>query len=415
MKKVLIFGAGGFVGPYLAEEFRQHGYEVFGSDIQETDVTGHFCCQACDQSVRWTRLSGAPGDCCDATQSQGQPLAEKPVESSAESSAENGQPQQENIGLKNAHPCYFQADLLDAESVKSVIHTCAPDIIVNLAAVSSVGVSWNIPQTTISVNVVGALNIMEAARACISMPKLLLVGSSEEYEIKMPAAGKHKKAADTAAGADRESRMSAESSPAAADGISEETPLNANNLAADGISEETPLNANNPYGISKMAQESFAQMYRERYGMKIYCVRPFNHTGVGQRDSFVLPSFCRQAAAIEKSGRPGTIRVGNLAAERDFSDVRDIVRAYRMIVESEDCTEIYNVGSDKAYSLKELLEYIVSLCSQNITVETDPERFRPVDTPRICCDSRKIRGKLGWEPEYSIFDTLKEMVEKELG
>ena len=340
-KKVLIFGAGGFVGSYLAEEFRQNGYQVFGSDIQETDVTGNF--------------SGASSDLHYAAQSQDRLFTE------------NTRSQPEQDGLRRAHPCYFQADLLDANAVKTVINTCEPDVIVNLAAISSVGVSWNIPQTTVSVNVIGALNIMEAARACTSMPKLLLVGSSEEYETQ-----------------------------------------------EERISEKTPLNANNPYGISKMAQERFAEMYRERYGMQIYCVRPFNHTGVGQRDSFVLPSFCKQAAEIEKSGKPGTLRVGNLAAERDFSDVRDIVRAYRMIVESEDCTEIYNVGSDKAYSLKELLDHILSLCSSPITVETDPERFRPVDTPRICCDSRKIREKLGWKPQYSIFDTLKEMLEKEL-
>lgn len=301
MEKVLIFGAGGFVGKYLAQEFLNAGYSVCGSDMLDAS------------------------------------------------------PLQESIA-------YFQANLMDGEQVASLINQTNPDIIVNLAAISSVGASWSIPQTTISVNVVGALNILEAARKCEVLPKILFVGSSEEYE------------------------------------------------ATDApMSEETPLNANNPYGISKMTQESFAKLYRERYGMKVYCVRPFNHTGVGQRDSFVLPSFCKQAAEIERSGKPGVIKVGNLAAERDFSSVKDIVRAYRMIVESDNCTKIYNVGSGKAYSLKEMLEYIVSLSSQNINIEIDPERFRPVDTPRVCCDYSLIQRELGWQPEYSIQDVLKEM------
>lgn len=301
MKKVLIFGASGFVGSYLSKEFLSNGYQVFGTD--------------------------------------------------------------KIIGDMLPDAVVFQiADLLDAEQVDVLVENVAPDIIVNLAAISSVGLSWTIPQTTMEVNVLGALNILEASRKLERKPKVMFIGSSEEY--------------------------------AASHG-----PMN----------EETSLNANNPYGISKVTQELFAELYRKQYGMQVYCVRPFNHTGVGQRDSFVLPSFCKQAAEIEKSGKSGVIKVGNLAAERDFSSVKDIVRAYRMIVESDNCKRIYNVGSGKAYSLQEMLEYIVSLSSQDIVVEVDPARFRPVDTPVICCDRSLIKKELGWEPEYSIFDVLKEM------
>lgn len=262
--------------------------------------------------------------------------------------------------------------IIDAEEGASLIYgfrhkVTKPDMIINLAAISSVGASWGIPQITMSVNVIGALNIMEAARKIDNRPKVMFIGSSEEYAVS-------------------------------------DKPMN----------EQTILNANNPYGISKMAQEKFAEVYRERYGMQIYCVRPFNHTGIGQRDSFVLPSFCKQAAVIERSGKPGTIKVGNLAAERDFSDVRDIVRAYRMIIENSDCTRIYNVGSGKAYKLSELLNYIVSLSKQKITVEIDPERFRPVDTQVICCNHELISKELGWKPKYSIFDTLKGMFDSYL-
>ncbi len=303
MKKVLIFGVGGFVGHYLAEEFMNAGYEVYGSDKVQT------------------------------------PTIQKEV----------------HFEIK---------DMMNGDDILELVSSIKPDLIINLAAISSVGLSWNIPQTTIMVNVVGSLNILEAARKQDNKPRVMFIGSSEEYEIS-------------------------------------DAP----------ISEKTPLNANNPYGISKVTQERFAELYREQYGMKVYCVRPFNHTGVGQRDTFVLPSFCKQAAEIEKSGKPGVIKVGNLSAKRDFSHVRDIVRGYRMIIENDDCTRIYNIGSGEAHGLDELLNYIVSLCSQKITVEVDPERVRPVDNPVICCDRTLIGEELGWKPELTVFDALKEIFE----
>ncbi len=303
MGKVLIFGIGGFVGHYLAQEFLNAGYEVYGSDVNQLGIL------------------------------------------------------LENID-------FTQVDLMDSENVLRLVTNYNPDMIINLAAISSVGLSWNIPQTTMMVNVVGALNIMEAARKQDVMPKIMFIGSSEEYE-----------------------------------------------TSDKPISEKTKLNANNPYGISKMTQEKFAELYREQYGMKVYCVRPFNHTGIGQRDSFVLPSFCKQVAEIEKSGKSGVIKVGNLVAKRDFSHVKDIVRAYRMIIESSDCTKIYNVGSGQTHSLDEMLNYIVGLCNQKITVMVDLDRFRPVDTSEICCDRSLITTELGWIPEYTVFDALKEMFE----
>lgn len=303
MQKVLIFGIAGFVGHYLALELLNNGYTVCGSDI-----------------VKYGGL-------------------------------------QDKVD-------YYKVDLLNAIAVAELVNTVRPEIIVNLAAISSVGASWNIPQTTMAVNVIGALNIMEAVRKSENTPKIMFIGSSEEYEVD-----------------------------------------------DEPISEKTPLNANNPYGISKIALDRYAEIYRERYGMRIYYARSFNHTGVGQKDSFALPSFCKQVAEIEKSGKPGSIKVGNLSVERDFSDVRDIVRAYRMLLESEICSTTYNIGSGKAYSLKEMLDYIVSLSSQKIELEIDLERIRPVDTPIICCDNSEIKKDLGWVPRYSIFDTLKEMFE----
>lgn len=253
----MIFGAGGFVGSYLCKEFLNNGYKVSGTD-------------------------------------KGEGTALPPEVD------------------------FYKTDLMQADAVENLISRIQPDIIVNLAAISSVGASWNMPQTTMAINVIGALNIMEAARKSEQKPKILFVGSSEEYVIS-------------------------------------ENPLD----------ENTQLNANNPYGISKVTQEQFAKLYKEQYGLKIYCVRPFNHTGVGQRDSFVLPSFCKQVAKIDKSGKDGKIQVGNLKVKRDFSHVKDVVRAYRMIVESENYNRIYNVGSGNAYSLEDMLTYIIGLSNQH--------------------------------------------------
>jgi len=228
LEKALIFGASGFVGKYLSEEFINSGYDVYGSDI----VQG--------------------------------PMLPKKV-------------------------TFYTSNILDSEAVVEIVNTIKPDTIINLAAISSVGISWNIPQTTMMVNVVGALNILEAVRKLEKKAKVMFIGSSEEYVVTDSA-----------------------------------------------INEDFELNASNPYGISKVTQERFAKIYREQYGLNIYCVRPFNHTGIGQRDSFALPSWCKQVADIEKSGKAGTIKVGNLNIQRDFSHVKDIVRAYRMIAESDD-------------------------------------------------------------------------------
>ena len=303
-KKVLIFGCGGFVGKYLTDEFTSNGYEVTGSDIRVPE---------------W------------------------------------------------ADDQFISCDLLSAEDVTAVISKVMPDIIVNLAAISSVGQSWKMPQLTISVNVNGSLNILQAVGSCYgkdNMPKVMFIGSSEEY------------------------------APASA-------PVN----------ETSPLDSNSPYGISKMTQESFAALYGKEFGIDVYLVRAFNHTGVGQADNFVLPSWCKQAAEIDKSGRPGVMNVGNLKVRRDFSDVRDIVRAYRLIVEKGQPGKAYNVGSGVAHSLEDMLKTITSLSSQEITINVDPARIRPTDTPVICCDNSLIRSELGWTPEHDIFDTLKEMYE----
>ena len=301
-KKVVIFGAGGFVGPYLAEEFSSHGYEVFGTDIAEPKSPA------------------------------------------------------------NSMSSYTVMDMLNPSEVASFIGSTRPDYVVNLAAISSVGDSWRIPQKTIAVNVNGTLNILEAVRKAELHARILLIGSSEEYAVS--------------------------DSP---------------------ISEDYELNGGNPYGISKIAQENFAEIYRSSYGLDIVSTRTFNHTGIGQPEKFVLPGFVSQAAKIHNSGKDGKIYVGNLSVRRDFGDVRDMVSAYRMLLESDTHSKVFNVGSGVCLSLAELLDYIVSLAAQRIEVIVSPEKLRPIDNPVIWCDNSLLRAETGWTSRYTIYDTIREM------
>ncbi len=300
MKKVLITGAGGFVGKYLIEEFKKQNYEIVACDINKK--------QAFEKDLK-----------------------------------------------------YYDMNILDKEVVDNIINDCQPDYLINLAAISSVGLSWSIPDKTIEVNVVGTLNLLEAVKKYCPKCKILLIGSSEEYESK-------------------------------------DRPLK----------EDDIVNANNPYGISKISQENFAKLYSEKYGLNIVCTRSFNHTGIGQLDQFVIPSFCKQVAEIEKTNKPGKIYVGNLSAYRDISDVKDIVKVYRSLLENETKELIYNVGSGNTYKIEDLLKYIISLSNQEIEIVIDKEKIRPVDTPYICCDNSKTAK---YFDNTDIKDTIKEMYE----
>lgn len=235
---------------------------------------------------------------------------------------------------------YEKIDILNKDNLEKIIKKWLPDYLINLAAVSSVGASWKIPAKTFEVNVIGTINILDIIKENVPYCKVLLIGSSEEY-------------------------------------VQKNRPLK----------ETDELNANNPYGISKIAQENIAKMYSERYGLNIVCTRSFNHTGPGQSDQFAIPSFCKQVAEIEKSGKPGKIYVGNLEAYRDISDVRDVVKAYRILLEEhKNLFDVFNVGSGKVYQVKEILDIIVSFSTQPIEIIVDPNKVRPIDTPYICCD-----------------------------
>lgn len=257
---------------------------------------------------------------------------------------------------------YRLCDISSTEEVFSLVQAVLPDAVINLAAVSSVAASWTNPLLSLEVNVNGSVRILEAMRKYCPGSAVLIVGSGEGY-----------------------------------------TPSMEPHVETDS------LDASSPYGISKATQDQIAELYSERYGMRIFRARPFNHTGIGQSSRFVLPSWCKQAAEIGMGLREPVIRVGNLEVERDFSDVRDVVRAYRLILESGSPGCVYNIGSGKCRSLKEILAQIVCLTGREVGVEVDTELYRPSDNPMSACNASKINNELGWMPMLDLGTTIAEM------
>ncbi|MGI6152815.1 MAG: GDP-mannose 4,6-dehydratase [Christensenellaceae bacterium] len=258
------------------------------------------------------------------------------------------------------------ADLLNFDAVKKLIDDVRPDVVFHLAGQASVKLSWSNPQLTFRLNVEGTANLLDAVRAANCKAKILLIGSGDEY-----------------------GKVEEQDCP---------------------IKETQPLKPQTPYAISKQAQEEFALLYARSYDMDIVMTRSFNHTGPGQQKGFVVPDFASRIAEIEKGAEP-VIKVGNLKARRDFSDVRDIVRGYRLLAEMGKSGEIYNIGSGTAYAVKELLDHLIEISNKKIEVVEDPEKMRPVDTPLVVGDIRKIQEQTGYERHYSIEKTLEDTLD----
>ena len=239
-------------------------------------------------------------------------------------------------------------------------------MIFHLAGQPDVGKSWKIPQKTFAINVLAAINLMEGMRKVCPEAPMVIVGSADEY------------------GSLKE--------------------------AGASVSEETPMNPMNPYAISKDAQEKLGKAYAKAYGLKICMTRSFNHGGAGQRTGFMIPDFASGIVKVER-GEAEAVSVGNLASKRDFTHVKDIVRAYRLIAEKGRPGEVYNVGSGRTYSAGEILDKLIALAKCPIPVRQDPARMRPSDTPVICCDNSKLKADTGWEPEHSLEDILEDTLE----
>lgn len=307
MKKAMIIGAAGFVGNYLMEYLRKE----------------------CNMEVHVTKLL------------------------------------REEIGNSNVKE--YNLDILDKESIVSLLFEIRPDYIFHLAAQSSVGLAWKNPCLTIDVNIKGSVNVMDAVRELYYKPRVILIGSGEEYG--------HINAGETP------------------------------------IKEENMIRPGNIYAATKVCQNMIGNIYAQAYDMELMMVRAFNHIGPTQAPMFVVADFCKQVAEIEKGIREPVIYVGNLEAQRDFTDVRDVVRAYAMLIDKGKSGETYNVGSGHAVSIREILDLIILLSNQVIKVEIDPNKLRPIDVPIIEADTTKLRELTGWEPEITLEQTIKETLD----
>jgi GDP-4-dehydro-6-deoxy-D-mannose reductase len=251
--------------------------------------------------------------------------------------------------------------------VLSLLKEVRPDRIVHLAARSSVADSLRDPWGTFAVNAGGTVSLLEAAAAAAPEARILIVGSAEAY------------------GEVRE----------------DELPL----------TEDRPLMPLTPYGISKAAAEQVALFYGRTRGLDVVVARAFNHTGPGQEPTFVCSDFARQIARIEAGRGAAVMRVGDLTARRDFADVRDVVRAYGLILERGNPGEIYNVCSGKARSIGEILDILRGFADTSIAVEADPARGRSEDVPTLVGSFAKLETAAGWRPEIPLERTLKDLLD----
>ncbi|MCD7999279.1 MAG: GDP-mannose 4,6-dehydratase [Clostridiales bacterium] len=307
MKKALIIGAAGFVGDYLIDHIQKN----------------------CIWSITVTKLP------------------------------------QETILKKGIE--ILDLNLMEPTEVTSLLNRVEPDYIFHLAAQSSVALSWKNPDLTVDVNIKGTIHLLEAIRHQKKQPRILLIGSGEEYGHV----------------------------------LEDEIP----------ITEATLPRPGNIYAATKACQNMIGKIYCDAYHMDIMSVRAFNHIGPNQAPLFVVSDFCKQTAEIERGDHEPVISVGNLSARRDFTDVRDVVRAYVLLMEKGISGEIYNVGSGTAVSIQSILDTILQMSDRKIRVSIDPTKLRPVDVPVIEADIHKLQAVTGWEPEFTLSHTLAETLD----
>jgi GDP-4-dehydro-6-deoxy-D-mannose reductase len=261
----------------------------------------------------------------------------------------------------------IKADLQDAASVRQALDRVRPDRILHLAAQSSPQRSWEDPAGTLQTNLFGLLHLLESARSLSLSPRLLVVGSAEEYGMVRP----------------------------------EDTPLR----------EDHPLRPASPYAVSKVAQGFLAMQYAASLGLPIVRTRTFHHTGPRRGDQFAESSFARQLAEIEAGRRAPRLDVGNLDAVRDFTDVRDVVRAYWALLDRGEPGEVYNVCSGRGVRLAELLDELVRQSGREVEIRVDPARLRPVDVPVVVGNPTRLRAATGWEPRTPLARTLRDLLD----
>ncbi len=303
--RVLITGAGGFVGRHLVPEFLAGGDDVITFDAQaELDVPGG--------------------------------------------------------------PRHIAGDIRDSEALRRAVDRTAPDACVHLAALSFVPAGWTEPARMFEVNVIGTVNLLDAFRRSGIPARILVVSSAEVY------------------GHEPRGRP---------------------------VREDDPLSPSNIYAVTKAAADEAALLLAKRHGLHIIVARPGNNIGPGQRSEFVVPSFAGQLAKMARSGAERVLRTGNLESGRDFVDVRDVARAYRLLLQKGRPGLAYNIGSGRETRIRELLESLETISGVRPRVEHDPERFRPEDHHPIL-DVGRIKADTGWAPALSLDQTLRDVFDE---
>lgn len=253
--------------------------------------------------------------------------------------------------------------ITERTAVCDLIHRVRPDVIYHLAGMAFVPEAEENFDRALAVNVAGTYNIFHGCDRARLKTTVVLVSSAEVY-----------------------GRISPDELP---------------------VSEKHQISPANNYSLSKIMAEAVVSRFPASRGIRSVIMRPFNHIGAGQSDRFVAPNFARQLADIARNQKPSVLRIGNLAPVRDFSDVRDIVRAYRLAASKGE--GIYNLGSGKGHSIESLLKTLIEIANLQVTLEIDPDRMRPSETPEVRADISKAKRDLGWVPEIDIRDTLQEI------
>jgi GDP-4-dehydro-6-deoxy-D-mannose reductase len=274
----------------------------------------------------------------------------------------------ENIEHLRSRLALIESDLRDLSSVQGLLETADPDYVFHLAAQSFVAASWQAPAETLYTNTVSQVNLLEAVRGRRKKPRFLVIGSSEEYGLV----------------------------------YDHELP----------VRETNPLRPLSPYAVSKVAQDLMGYQYFKSYGLPIVRSRAFNHEGPRRGDVFVTSNFAKQVAEVEAGLREPVIHVGNLKARRDYTDVRDIVRGYWLLLEHGEPGDVYNLCCGRSWAIQEILDFFLRQARvPEIEVREDPARLRPSDVPHLLGDASKIRTELGWGPEIPFDQTLLDTLE----
>jgi len=260
-----------------------------------------------------------------------------------------------------------QVDLLDQAKVASLLRELQPHRVFHLAAFSVPAASWDDPGGTIATNATIQANLLSAVLQLNPMPRVLVVGSGDEYGQPQ---GRNRR-----------------------------------------LNEQSPLRPITPYGVSKVTQDLLALQYFLSRDLPAIRVRPFNHAGPRQAPNFAIASFAQQIARIELGKQAPTLKVGNLEARRDFTDVRDIVRAYLLAIEKGKPGEVYNIGSGTAPTLRELLHHLLEMTRVTITLEVDDTRKRAAEAPVYVCDARRFERLTGWRPRISLQRMLRDTLD----